>query len=209
MTSWVSSALLDEDGRGGSCERCSEMDDVGRFLDTTNACSVDLGDSHVALLTPGRSPRVSHDPVLLVAVASVSDDTDGVIESGTTSRVVEDTGMVSREDASVSFDEDRDRLLGDHRLHGTDVVGSAHLVGSSFDTSSSSVVSARSVLSGVGVRALSHEVVLGSVVEGCSLPSSVATVVGLVAVNKLLLGEGQKSSGLDEVTTFEGGSGGE
>ena len=126
MTSWVSSALLE--GRVESCGRCSEVDHVGRLLDTADAFSVDLGDSHVALLTPGRSPRVSHDPVLLVAVVSVSDDTDGVIESGTTSRVVEDTRSVGREYASVSFDEDRDRLLGDSSLHGTDVVGSDHLV---------------------------------------------------------------------------------
>lgn len=187
----------------------SEVDDVGRLLDTADTFSRNLGDSHVAAFTPGRSPRVSHDPVALVAIASVSDDTDGVIESGTTSRVVEDTGMVSGEDASVGFDEDRDGLLGNGSLHGADVVGTDHVVGGGLDTGSSTVVSARTVLGGVLVRGLSHEVVLGSVVEGSSLPSTGASVVGFVAINELLLGERQKSSGLDEVASFKGGSGGE
>jgi len=168
-----------------------------------------LGDSHVAALTPGSSPRVSHDPVALVSIASVPNHTDGVIESRTASGVVEDTRMVTREGASVGFDQDRDGLLGDETLHGADVVSCSHVVGAGFDTSSSAVVSARSVLGGVGVRRLSHEVVLSGIVEGSSLPSTTATVVALVAVNELLLGERQKSASLDEVTSFKGGSGGE
>lgn len=205
MTSWVNRlAWLEHISCG-----CSEVDDVGRFLDSADTFSADLGYSHVAGLTPGSSPGVSHDPVALVAVASVADNTDGVIERGTTSGVVEDTGSVSGEDASVGLDEDRDGLLGDSGLHGADAVGRDHSVGGSPYTSSSSVVSARAILGRVGVRVLSHEVVLGSVVEGLLLPSTIASVVGGVAINKLLLGEGQESAGLDEVASFKGSSGGE
>lgn len=119
MTSWVANALLEV--RVGSSLRFSEVDHVGRQLDTADTSSSDLGNSHVALFTPGRSPRVSHDPVALVTITSISDNTDGMIERSSTSRVVEDSGAVSREDTSVSFNEDRNGLLGDGILHGADV----------------------------------------------------------------------------------------
>lgn len=172
----------------------SEVNNVGRALDSTDTSSIDLGHSHVALLTPGSSPRVSHDPVALVSIASISDDTDSMVESSSTSRVVEDTGMVSGEHTSIGFDEDRNGLLGDSLLHSTDAVGSDHLVGGSLDSSTSSVVSASSVFSSVRVGAFSHKVVLGCVVERLFLPASIATVVGSVTVNKLLFSKLQKSA---------------
>ena len=43
--------------------------------------------------------------------------------------------------------------------------------------------------------------------ESVSLPSTVATIGGLVAVNNLLLGEGDEVSGLDGMGTLDGASG--
>jgi hypothetical protein len=45
--------------------------------------------------------------------------------------------------------------------------------------------------------------------EGVGLPSTVASSGSGVAVNELLLGEGEEGSGGDEVSTFDGAGGGE
>ena len=47
------------------------------------------------------------------------------------------------------------------------------------------------------------------VFEGVRLPSTVASIGGGVAINELLLGEGEEVSGGDEVSTFNGSGGGE
>lgn len=64
-------------------------------------------------------------------------------------------------------------------------------------------------LGGVGVVALEVLGVLLGVDESVGLPSTVASVGLGVAINELLLGEGEEASGLDEMSTFDGSGGGE
>ena len=60
-------------------------------------------DLDVSLSTPGWSPRVLHEEVLLAVLGSVADGEDTVVESGAAS-VGDDTTGVSLEDELVGLD---------------------------------------------------------------------------------------------------------
>ena len=79
------------------------------------------------------------------------------------------------------------------------------------DTNLSGVLGslAGSSSSGIGVVALEVLGLLLGVDESVGLPSTVASVRLGVAVNELLLGKGEESSGLEEVGTLDGSGGGE
>jgi len=67
--------------------------------------------------------------------------------------------------------------------------------------------SASSISGGVGVVALENLSVFLNVVHTVSLPSSIASMALLVAINELLFGEGDQFSGLDGVVTFHSAGG--
>ena len=104
---------------------CSVGAGVERFhLDTADTLAVNDGDLHVASVTPGGAPRVTHDPVLgASSIGAPSDDTDGVIEGGTALGGVEDTRLVNLEDSLVSLDGDGEDGLSESSLHLVNVVG--------------------------------------------------------------------------------------
>ena len=114
---------------------CNEEISVGErikwaHLDAANTLSINDLDLHVALLAPGGSPGVLEDPVWSASrVSAVTGDEDGVIELGSAFSRVEDTAGVVLEDHLVSFDGDRDWLLGDGGLHLFDVVSGDFSVG--------------------------------------------------------------------------------
>lgn len=184
-------------------------DGVDGLLDTADTGSTDDLQLHVSLISPGGTPRVSHDPVADATGGSVSDHTDGVIEVGSARGGVEDSTSVGLEGGSVGLDEDGDGLLVEGGLDGVNVLGGGHLVAGGLDAGSSVVVSARSVFTGVGVGVFGHGVSTLVVIEGFVLPSSTASMVLLGAINELLLGEREERSGLDEVSSFHGHVGGE
>lgn len=181
----------------------------GALRSTDSGGVVDDLDLHVTLITPGGSPRVSHDPVLNSVLGSVSDHTDGVIKCSSASRRVHDTSLVGLESAVVSLNEDGDGLLVEGSFDGGGGVGSNLLVGGGLDTGSTTVVSARSVLADVGVRGLGHGEVLLVVLERGGLHTSIASIVRLGAIDELLLSEGEEASGRDEVSSLHGHVGGE
>ena len=178
-------------------------------MDTADTLSSDGSDLDVSLVSPGSSPGVSNEVVLLAVLGSVTNSGDGVVELGSAEAGVQNTGLVLLEDGSVGLNGDGNWLLGNgglelvNRLSWDGLVGlNAHLSGvlGSFAGSSSG---------GVGVVVLEVLSLLLGVDESVGLPSTVASVGGSIAVNELLLGEGEELAGGDEVSTLDGSGGGE
>ena len=67
--------------------------------------------------------------------------------------------------------------------------------------------SAGSVSGGVGVVLFKGLSVLLDVLHGVSLPSTIASIAGVVAIDELLLGEGEELTLLDGVVSFDGSGG--
>jgi len=80
-------------------------------LDAADSRSVDGGDSAVSSLSPSGTPGVSNDVVVLATRCTVSDGSDGVVESGTASGGVDDSAAVLPEDGIVGLDGDGDDTL--------------------------------------------------------------------------------------------------
>ena len=177
------------------------------LLDTADTDTVDGSDLDVSLISPRSTPGVSDEVVLLSVLGSVSDSGDGVIEGGSAGGGVEDTTVVELEDGSVSLNGDGGWSLGNGSLELGDGSGLDVSVGLDLDLALGGRVLAGSVSSGVWVVGLELLSVRLGVLEGVSLPSTGASIGGSVAVDELLLGEGEESSGLDEVVSLNGGGG--
>ena len=181
----------------------------GDLLDTADTLSSDGSDLDVSLVSPGSSPGVSNKVVLLAVLGSITNSGDGVVELGSAEAGVQNTGLVLLEDGSVGLNGDGNWLLGNgglelvNRLSWDGLVGlNAHLSGVLGSLAGSSS-------GGVGVVVLEVLSLLLGVDEGVGLPSTVASVGLGVAVNELLLGEGEELAGGDEVSTLDGSGGGE
>lgn len=154
------------------------------MLATADTSTIDSSDLDVATVTPSGSPGVSDDVVVLATLVSVSNDGDGVVESGWAGGGVEDTASVLLE-VSVASSEGNgeDTLVG-----GSLVLGGSscnRLPGRDSDGTRSS--SASSISGSVWVLGGEHLWLGLEVVPGRGVPSTVATVWD--AVNKLLLRE--------------------
>ena len=178
-------------------------------MDTADTLSFDGGDLNVSLVSPGSTPGVSDEVVVLSRLGSVSDGSDGVVELGSAEGGVQDTGFVLLEDGSVGLNGHGHWLLGNGGLELGNRLSWDGLVGLDINLSGVLGSLAGSGSSGVGVVALEVLGLLLGVDEGAGLPSTVASVGLGVAVNELLLGEGEESSGGEEVGTFDGSGGGE
>jgi len=133
-----------------------------------------------------------------------------VIEFVTALGIAENTVFVELEDELVGLDRDGKGLSGKSGLHG---VGAGSIntgeTGGVSGGSLGGIVGASTVGTKVGVGALGLSIVLLVVVEGSSLPATVATVADLDAIDELLLGEGSEVSVLDVVSTLKSTGGGE
>ena len=97
--------------------QCSVRGWVERLkLDTADTSSVNGGDLDVSLVSPRGSPGVSDDVVLLSVLGSVSNGSNGVIELGSASSGVQNTGGVVLENSLVGLDGNRHWLLVDGSL---------------------------------------------------------------------------------------------
>jgi hypothetical protein len=85
-------------------------------LDTADTESFDSGDLDVSFLSPNGSPGVSNEVVLLARLNSVTNGGDGVVEGGSASLGVQDTGFVLLEDGSVGLNGNGDWSLGNGGL---------------------------------------------------------------------------------------------
>lgn len=178
-------------------------------MDTADTKTIDGGDLDVSLVSPGSTPGVSNEVVLLSVLGSVTNSGDGVVELGSAELGVHNTGLVLLEDGSVGLNGHGHWLLGNGGLELVNRLGWDGLVGLDINLSGVLGSLARSGSSGVGVVALEVLSVLFGVDESVGLPSTVASVGLGVAINELLLGEGEESSGGEEVGTFDGSGGGE
>jgi hypothetical protein len=77
-------------------------------LDTADTGSADGGDLDVTFVTPSSTPGVSDDVVVKVGggIVSITDGGNGVIEVGSASGGVENTGLILLEDSLVSLNGD-------------------------------------------------------------------------------------------------------
>jgi len=147
---------------------------------------------HVALVTPGGAPGVSHEPVVTVGLISApANNVSGVIKGSTAGSVGKDTGGVALENTLVSLDTDGEGSDFEGLLHGSGGVSSDVQPAVSSDTSvgHGGVVHAGTVLGGVGVGSFGHGEVVLVVVERVRTVSTAATVTQVNAINELLLSE--------------------
>lgn len=167
------------------------------------------GHSDVTGFSPGGSPGVSDDSIVDSVFGTVTDGGDGVIKVVSSSTVVEDTSGVTLEVVVGSIDGDASWSSGDGGFQGGDVLVSDGSVGCNSDNSLGFAGFARSSLSNVWVRSFELHWVGHSILESVSFHTSIATTTLGIAINELRLGELEKRSGLDEVSTLHGSSGGE
>ena len=142
-------------------------------------------------------------------LGSVSNSEDTVVELGSASGGVEDTGLVLLEDGSVGLNGHGDWLLGDGGLELVDRLSWDGSVGLDINLTGVLGSLASSSSSGVGVVVLEVLGVLLGVDESVGLPSTVASIGLGVAINELLLGEGEELAGGDEMSTLNSGGSGE
>lgn len=158
-------------------------------------------DSDVTIFSPRSSPRVSDDPELISASASVSDQSDTVVESGSASALLHDTSLV--EGPSSGVDGDGDDSLVDGRGKGLLAVGD---IDESADLDGwGSLGLASSVSGGVWVVAGELESVVLDVLESVVHQTSVTSVVSVAggAVDELLFGQVEELTLGLEPGTFE------
>ena len=181
----------------------------GGLLDTADSNSVNSGDLNVSLVSPGGSPGVSDEVVLLAVLNSVSDGSDSVVELSSAGGGVEDSASVHLEDRSVGLNSDGGGSGSNGGLELGDGLGGDGGNLGNVNLTLGGVGLASLGSGSVGVVGLELLSVGLGVSEGVGLPSTVASVGGSVAVDELLLGEGEEGSGLDEVVSLNGGGGGE
>ena len=133
-----------------------------------------------------------------------------MVKSGAAPVAVEDTRAVGLEDVLVSLDGDGKRLKGQSSLHLVDVIGGDKGVAGNFDRGSLALVICAggnaACARDIGVGRLKLGLVGLVVLECLVLPATVAGVVGSGAGDELLLGEAQKFTRFDLVSTLEGTS---
>ena len=178
------------------------------LLDTADTSgSFNGGDVDITSISPGSTPWVSHDIVVLSSLVSISDSGDGVVEWGSTSSGVKDTTGISLEDSSISFNSNGNWSYSDGGLEGSSrsSLNSVDLG----DVNCGRVwwSSACTVLGSVGIVWFESLSVLGNVVHGIWLPSSIASVACSVTVNHLLFSKGNKFSLLDLMMSFNSAGG--
>ena len=194
------------------CYRCSVgVWPGGDLLDTTDSLSRFLGgNSDVSGFSPGGSPGVSDNVVLLSVLSSVSNGGDGVVESGSRALGLGDntTGVV-HESGLLGIDGDGNWSLLDGGFQGRGRVGRDFM--NTGDVNLSGVLGgvASSVSGSVGVVLLEVLGVRLDVVHGVFLPSTVATSASGVAVNELLLSKRHEVSSGNLVVSLHGANSGE
>lgn len=67
-------------------------------LDTADSLALFDGDLDVALVSPACAPRVTDEPVLLSSLFAIADESNTVVEIGSTGSAVENASPVLLED---------------------------------------------------------------------------------------------------------------
>ena len=93
------------------------LGEEGVHLDTADTVTLDHGELDIALVSPGVSPGVLDEPVVLAGLGTEADGEDGVVEVGSAVGVVHDTGLVELEAELVGLDGNSGGLLCNGGLH--------------------------------------------------------------------------------------------
>jgi len=80
-------------------------------LDTADSLALNGSDLDVSLISPGSSPRVSDNVVVLSVFSSVTNSSDGVVKAGSAGLGVHNTRGVLLENGLVGLDGDGNWLL--------------------------------------------------------------------------------------------------
>lgn len=149
--------------------------------------------SHIAILAPSWTPRVSDDEVLHVFLHTVADDVHLVVDSGTTVLIRQDALFVIHESRIACRNSDGQNTLAGSGLDRAKLVSwTKHLVRLHFDDAKGihHLLVATGLLRFVRVVPRSDGGMLLEVIEGCELPASAASSVWRRrTVDELLLGE--------------------
>ena len=108
------------------------------MVNSTDAIAFCNSDLDVALIAPGSTPRVTHEPVIKARclISSVANDSNGVICADTTFSGIKNTTRVVLEDILSSIDGNSDRLLCYRLFHGFRILRSDTLIRGKSDTTS-------------------------------------------------------------------------
>jgi len=166
----------------------------------------------VAVHAPRGTPRVLDDPVIRAARRAITYSQDTVVKlSGAAVGSVVDTAGVELERVVGSIDGNRDWADGGYsNLKSRFGTRLNILVSSEGRTAVGSVVLASTILSGVRVAGFSvNSVVVDDVLESIIHQTTVTSVVAfsLRAVNQVLLGETDKLTSVQSMSTFQGTGG--
>jgi len=158
-------------------------------LDSDDSFSSELiSDLDVSVVSPVGTPGVSDvvESSSEESLALVSGGSDSVVELAEAILAVEDTFMVELEILGGSINGDSNWSLSDGALEEVSEVwpNFVDLINENFAVN---IISAYSILGSVLVVGFSGQTILGSVLHGKLLPSTIATVTLLVTVNQLLL----------------------
>jgi hypothetical protein len=147
------------------------------------------GDLHVTFITPGWAPGVLDEDVLQFCGTTISNGKDTMVELGTAS-VIDNTSRVSLEDELVSLDGNGIWANGEcsHELSTGRILG--HILEAlNFTNTLGFVIHACSLFALIRIVVLGNKWVSLNVLEGIVHESTVAAIVLMGAVNKLLLRE--------------------
>jgi hypothetical protein len=181
-------------------------------LDATDALAFGNTDLEVAVDTPRWSPAVLDEVVLTGDVVSaVADSEDTVVELGAAAIRSDNTTSVMLEHGLVSLNGHRHGLVVKSSLQRDGIVQSHIVEGLDADDAITynGLALAEEFLSLVRVLGLRFDECALSVREGIVHESTSAAHISsaLVAVDELLLREGDEIASLDLVSTFHGSSG--
>jgi hypothetical protein len=167
------------------------------------------GDIDVTRVTPRATPRVLDDESFFTLNDIITDSEDTVIKI-VTAELLDNTTSIELEDELVGLDGNRDGLVNEGSLHGSNVSNSDVGISLVDLVSLGGVISALSVNTLVRIVSFGFNTVGSSVSQSISHQTTVATLVSVsITINELLFREGDEVLVVDEVEAFEGASGGE
>jgi len=168
--------------------------------------------SEVTLLTPGSTPRVLDDPVVLAVLRAVANSEDTVIKRGSAAEetaTLHDTTVIKLEHDTSGIDGNRDGSLVKGSLHGGTRAGGDILVGDNLGDLLGLFGVASSISTSVSIVGLFFETIMHGILESIVHKTTIATLIALGsgAVNKLLLRKGNEVASLDLPSTLHGTGG--
>jgi len=196
----------------------SNQDSVGgrpRGLVSDTADTI-LSDLDVSLITPGWAPRVLDEEVVLAILSTITDSEDTVVKLGTAGGASNDTTGVALEGHLVGLNGDGDWALSNGSLQLGGRLGGN--IRERFNGDNTLGFGIRALLvpwekgssGNVFVVRLKHDRVGLGISESRVHETTIAALILLgIAVNELLLREGNEFASSDEMGTLEGSSGGE